>query len=145
MRFEGRELSLVGGDRTKVIAEIGVNHDGSIDKALDMINTIKSCGGDVVKLQAFIASEEISVFADKVDYQVSNTGSGGNQLEMAQALELSHSDLKKAREHCLSIDMPFLCTAFENKSLEFLVSDLEVKSLKIASSEVTHAIPCRYF
>lgn len=137
MRFGNTEIDFSNSERTKSIIEIGVNHNGDLDIARQLVLEIKAAGGDIVKFQAFIAEEEISVHAEKAAYQKVTTGEAGGQLEMAKALELSHNQLTTMRDFCYANDMPFLCTAFEPKSLAFLVNDLGVQAIKIASSEVT--------
>lgn len=139
MNFDTINIDFANPGHCQSIIEIGVNHNGDLDLARQMVREIKKRGGDIVKFQAFIAEEEISIHADKASYQKDTTGDDGTgQLEMAKALELSHGQLTTMRDFCAEMEMPFLCTAFESKSLEFLLRDLQVKSIKIASSEVTH-------
>lgn len=137
MRFGTTDIDFATVDRTQSIVEIGVNHNGDMEIARQLVREIKAAGGDIVKFQAFIAEEEISVHAEKASYQKDTTGADGGQLEMAKALELSHDQLREMRDFCHVEAMPFLCTAFESKSLDFLVRDLGVQAVKIASSEVT--------
>ncbi len=103
-----------------------------------LINEAQKRGADIAKFQAFVAEEEISKFADKAEYQKETTGAEGGQLEMAKALELTHAQLTEIRNYCFKISMPFLCSAFDSISLRFLIGDLKVKAIKIASSEVTN-------
>lgn len=139
MHFESLEIDFSAPGRCQSIIEIGVNHNGDLDLARRMVREIAKRGGDIVKFQAFIAEEEISVHADKATYQKDTTGDDGTgQLEMAKALELSHNQLMTMRDFCAELQVPFLCTAFESKSLEYLLNGLKVKAIKIASSEVTH-------
>jgi len=138
VNFDTTNFDFAEGNEPVSIIEIGVNHNGDMALAKRMVDTIADAGGHIAKFQAFIAAEEISVHAEKAAYQKNTTGAGSNQLEMAQALELSHGQLTEMRDYCRSKEMPFLCTAFESKSLEFLLNDLQVRAVKIASSEVTH-------
>jgi sialic acid synthase SpsE len=139
MNFDSISIDFSNPGHCRSIIEIGVNHNGDLDLARTMVREIAARGGDIVKFQAFIAEEEISIHADKANYQKAATGDDGSgQLEMAKALELSHDQLTTMRDFCAKMQMPFLCTAFESKSLEFLLRGLQAKSIKIASSEVTH-------
>lgn len=139
MNFDSISIDFENPGKCRSIIEIGVNHNGDLDLARTMVREIAARGGDIVKFQAFIAAEEISIHADKANYQKDTTGDDGTgQLEMAKSLELSHDQLTSMRDFCAEMQMPFLCTAFESKSLEFLLDGLQTKSIKIASSEVTH-------
>lgn len=138
MDFDSASFSFLPADPSVSIAEIGVNHNGDMVLAKKLIDEAIKCGADIVKFQAFVAEEEISKFADKADYQKETTGSGGGQLEMAKALELNHKQLTEIRDYCREKGAPFLCTAFDHTSLDFLVNELQVKAIKIASSEVTN-------
>lgn len=138
MNFESCIIDFSSVERPIVIAEVGVNHNCDMVLAKKLIDQAQDCGADIVKFQAFIAEEEISCYADKADYQKETTGNEGGQLEMAKALELTHSQIKEIKGYCECIDMPFLCTAFDEPSLYFLVNELNVKAIKIASSEITN-------
>ncbi len=138
MNFCSREFSFADGHETVVIAEVGVNHNGSAQTALRMIDVAAATGAHIVKFQAFRSEKEISKHAAKAPYQVETTSGDGNQLEMCKALELSGPVLAQMKGYCASIGMPFLCAAFDFESVDLLVHELEVPSLKIASSEVTN-------
>ncbi len=138
MNFESLSIDFSCQERTIIIAEVGVNHNCDMNLARELVDQAESCGADIVKFQAFVAEEEISKFAEKAAYQKDTTGESGGQLDMAKALELSHDQLTEIKRYCDGKNMPFLCTAFDHPSLEFLVNGLGVKALKIASSEVTN-------
>ena len=138
MDFGHSEFDFENTPEAIAIVEVGVNHNGDMDLARRLIDEVKKNKGHIVKFQAFIAADEISIHAEKAEYQKLTTGQGQGQLEMAQALELSHAQLREIHDYCATIELPFLCTAFESKSLQFLVKDLGVKAIKVASSEVTN-------
>lgn len=138
MDFTSRQIDFSVPDRTAVVAEIGVNHNGSIERALQMIDVAARAGADVVKFQAFRSEKEISRIAAKTPYQQETTSDAGNQLDMCKALELSPEALRRAYRHCLDSKIAFLCAAFDFDSADLLLSDLGVRSIKIASSEVTN-------
>lgn len=138
MEFGVGKFNFVNGSEPVSIVEIGVNHNGDIKLAEELIDTAKACGGHIVKLQAFVASEEISRHAEKAEYQKETTGDEQSQLDLVKGLELSNNQLRHLHRYCNDMQMPFLCTAFESVSLDFLLRDLAVKSIKIASSEITN-------
>jgi len=138
MNFESGDFYFREGDETVVIAEIGVNHNGDIAIAKKMVDAAMEAGVHAVKFQAFRSEKEISKFAAKTPYQKETTTDHGSQLEMCKALELSPATLREMKEYCAARKMPFLCSAFDFESVDLLVDDLKVKTIKIASSEVTN-------
>jgi N-acetylneuraminate synthase len=144
MDFGARQFDFREPDRTVVVAEIGVNHNGDPDRALRMIDVAASSGADVVKFQAFRSEKEISRFAAKTPYQRQTTSHEGSQLDMCRALELSPAALRRAYAHCRSLGVAFLCAAFDFESADLLLGDLGVRAVKIASSEVTNIPFLRY-
>ena len=78
-------------NRTFIIAEAGVNHNGSLDIALQMVDVAAAVGADAVKFQTFKAEKVIAAHAPKADYQKETTGSGESQLEMVRKLELDET------------------------------------------------------
>lgn len=140
MIFETKNFNFKEKDKTIIIAEVGVNHNGDKEIAKKMALVAKECGVDIVKFQAFDSSKEISVIADKASYQKKekSLNKSINQLELCKSLELSYDSLKEIKDYCNLLQIPFLCTAFEENSLNFLVDELKVKSLKIPSPEITN-------
>ncbi len=121
-----------------ILAEVGVNHNCSLDIAKKLVDVAIEAGADAVKFQRFISEEEISVFADKADYQKETTGSGGGQLEMCKALEFKDEYLIEMRAYCEARKIGYLVTAFEPNSVDWLINTLGMKTLKIPSSETTN-------
>ncbi len=121
-----------------IIAEAGVNHNGSYDKAIGLIESAAKAGADAVKFQTFKTENVITLNAKKAKYQEKTTGTTETQFEMVKKLELPfewHYDLIK---HCSKNKIEFLSTAFDHDSLNFLVNNLGLNTLKIPSGEITN-------
>lgn len=125
-------------DRSFIIAEAGVNHNGSIDLALDLVDAAAETGADAVKFQTFKSKNLVTSLAPKAEYQLQSTGSGGNQLEMLRKLELSRKDHERLLARCAEKNIEFISTPFDLESLALLV-DLGVGRIKIPSGELTNA------
>lgn len=121
----------------KIIAEIGVNHNGSIDRAKELIVAAKKSGADIVKFQTFKANENISKFADMADYQKRNTQSRKSQLELIEKYELSDKEFIEIYKFCNLQNIGFLSTAFDINALKFL-DQFDMPFIKIPSGEITN-------
>lgn len=121
-----------------VIAEAGVNHNGSVDLALQLIDAAKDAGADAVKFQTFLPELLVVPDASKAEYQITNTGSKETQQQMLQSLVLSEDDFIKLNDYAAKRKIKFLSTPFDPKSLDFLIS-LKVELLKISSGDITNA------
>jgi N,N'-diacetyllegionaminate synthase len=95
-------------------------------------------GAHILKFQAFRSEKEISSYAAKAPYQQETTTDKGSQLEMCKALELSASDLREIKAYCAERNVPFLCAAFDFDSVDLMVDDLKLSTIKVPSSEVTN-------
>lgn len=122
--------------RTLIIAEAGVNHNGSIEIAKNMIHAAHEAGADIVKFQTFKAEKLATAAANQADYQSKNDKKS-NQLEMLKALELSYSDFLILKKEADRIGIEFLSTAFDLESLIFLQS-MNPMRWKIPSGEITN-------
>ncbi|MCI5125678.1 MAG: N-acetylneuraminate synthase, partial [Candidatus Electrothrix sp. AR5] len=127
------------GRRVFVIAEAGVNHNGSLDRALRLIDAAAEAGADAVKFQTFKTENIVIISAPKADYQQKTTGSDESQFAMLKRLELSYDEHYHLLAHCQKSGIQFLSTAFDFESLDFLVQNLGLKILKIPSGEITNA------
>lgn len=123
-------------EKTLIIAEIGVNHNGSIDLAKQMIEVAKGCGADIVKFQTFNVDAITSKSAEMAQYQKENLGEEKSQKEMLSSLALSHSDFKELAECCKKIGIKFLSTPFDIESVRFLNNLQDM--WKIPSGEITN-------
>lgn len=121
-----------------VIAEAGVNHNGSIENAYKLIDAAVDAGVDYIKFQTFKAEKLVSVKAKKADYQIKNTKSEDeSQLVMLKKLELSHADHELLISYCKSKEIAFFSTAFDLDSLQYL-KDIGLDLVKIPSGEITN-------
>jgi N,N'-diacetyllegionaminate synthase len=124
--------------KTLIIAEAGVNHNGSIELAKKLIDVAADAGVDYVKFQTFKASKLVSKTAVKAAYQQQNTGNAvESQLEMLQKLELSVADHEELVDYCKLKGIKFFSTAFDLDSLDFL-KKIGLSLFKIPSGELTN-------
>lgn len=124
--------------RTLFIAEAGVNHNGSVELALQLVDAAADAGADVVKFQTFKAEQLVTAAARKAAYQVENTGEGGGQFEMLRRLEMSPEAHRLVLERCRARGIRFMSTAFDADSLDFLAS-FGMPAIKIPSGDISHA------
>jgi N-acetylneuraminate synthase len=123
----------------KIIAEAGVNHNGSKELAFRLIDAAHEAGVDIVKFQTFKAKNLVTKNAQQANYQARNTGVNESQLDMLSRLELCYDVHHELIRYCEQLGIEFLSTAFDQESLDFLVNDLKLKTLKIPSGELTNA------
>lgn len=134
---------LVGdGQPCFVIAEAGVNHNGSLDLALELVDAAAAAGADAVKFQTFTAEGVASAAAPKAEYQLHTTDPEESQLGMLRALELSLDDHRAILERCRQRGITFLSTPFDRASVDLLVG-LGVAAVKVASPDVTNHLLLR--
>jgi N,N'-diacetyllegionaminate synthase len=120
-----------------VIAEAGVNHNGSPERALRLVDAAVRAGADAVKFQTFIAEQVVSPTAPKAAYQRETTGIGESQLEMVKKLEFPPHVFGDIQHYCQSVGILFLSTPFEESSADLLEA-LAVPAFKIPSGEITN-------
>lgn len=122
----------------RIIAEAGVNHNGSLEMAKRLVDAAAEAGADYVKFQTFKAENLVTGKASKAEYQKKNTGeSDESQLAMLRKLELSESDHRELKDYCQKRGIKFLSTPFDLESIEFLHS-LGLDLWKIPSGEITN-------
>jgi N-acetylneuraminate synthase len=125
--------------RTYVIAEAGINHNGSIQSALGLVDAAAEAGADAIKFQTFRARDLVSVHAEKAKYQRDTTDQEESQLEMLLRFELNENMHVALIERAASRGIDFLSTPFDFPSLSLLVDRFSLKTIKLSSSEITNA------
>ena len=122
--------------KTYIIAEIGVNHNGSIKIAKNMIKSASECGVDAVKFQTFNTKELVTEYAKTANYQKINANED-SQLEMLNKLELSFDEFKEIRDYALENNVMFISSPFDTESVDML-EKLHVPLYKLGSGELTN-------
>ena len=125
-----------------IIAEAGVNHNGSVEQAKKLIDAAKDAGADAVKFQTFNAEKVVIEKAEKAEYQKETTG-GGTQYGMLKNLELSEEDFNELADYAKKAGILFLSSPFDKKSVD-LLDGINVPAFKIASGEITNFPLLRY-
>lgn len=126
-----------GFKKVFIIAEAGVNHNGSVETAKKLISAAKEAGADSVKFQTSRADKVISRFAPKAEYQKKTTGEFESQLDMARKLALSKEAHKELIDDCGRKGIMFLSTPFDLEGID-LLNSLGLETLKIPSGEITN-------
>ncbi len=122
---------------TFVIAEAGVNHNGSLELAKKLIDIAQDAGADAVKFQTFKAEAVTSIHAKKAEYQLKTTNPEESQLDMIKKLELSYESFKELYDYSKKKGIIFMSTPFDIESARFL-EDLGLEIFKIPSGEITN-------
>ena len=120
-----------------IIAEAGVNHNGSLECAKEMALAAKKAGADIVKYQTAVPEQVVSRFAEKADYQKQQTGSEESQLEMIKKIHFGFEEHRQLKEYCDEIGIRYLSTPFDLDSIDFLAT-LDMPVWKIPSGEITN-------
>lgn len=127
------------GNRTWIIAEAGVNHNGSRERALALVEAAVRAGADVVKFQSFRADRLVTSTATTARYQKAAIGNDQSQFEMLRALELSDDDVAVIAQACKRAGIAFMSTPFDAESATYLVRAIGVATLKVGSGDLTNA------
>ena len=123
--------------RPYIIAEAGVNHNGNLDIAIELIDAAYNAGADAVKFQTFNANLLVTKNADLANYQKNTAGKSNSQYNMLKKLELTHEMHKILMSHCDKKGILFMSSAFDLISLKYLLS-LPMDYLKIPSGEINN-------
>ena len=124
-------------DRVFIIAEAGVNHNGSVEIAKKLVDAAKDAGSDAVKFQTFKSEKTVSIFAAKAEYQKGTTDESETQLEMVKKLELDMNEHREIMSYCNQKGIMFFSTPFDLESVDML-NVLGLGVFKIASGEITN-------
>lgn len=119
------------------IAEAGVNHNGSIELAYQLIDAAVEAGADAVKFQAFDPSKLVTQDAPQAEYQTRNLGVKGSQQEMLAPLALSPAIFRDLRDYCQKMRIDFLCTPFDEENARMIV-DLGCPVIKVGSGDLSN-------
>jgi len=122
---------------TIIIAEAGVNHNGSIELARQMVDAAHQCGVDYVKFQTFKAETIANKFAGQAEYQEHNLKKKSSQVEMLRQLEINFTDFRLLNDYCKEVGIKFMSTPFDLESIDFLAG-LEMDYMKVPSGEITN-------
>ena len=120
-----------------IIAEAGVNHNGSLDLAKKLVDEGKKAGVDIVKFQLAIPELLVSRTAKMAEYQIANTGKEESQLEMIKKISLTFEEHKELMKYCQENGVTYLCTPFDLPSIDFLHANRH-NTWKIPSGEITN-------
>lgn len=120
-----------------VIAEAGVNHNGSLDLALQLVDMAKACGADAVKFQTFRAARLATRTARKAEYQNRTTEITESQFEMLRSLELNEAAHRYIIERCRMVGIQFLSSPFDRESAD-LLDAMGLQRFKVPSGEITN-------
>ena len=124
---------------TTIIAEAGVNHNGDLSMALELVDQAAKAGVDYIKFQTFRAENLATSSANKASYQTRTTDASESQLEMLRRLELSIEDHNVIMARCAEKGVRFLSTPFDMDSLELLTNTFRLSEIKLGSGELTNA------
>lgn len=128
---------MTSSNQTLIIAEAGVNHNGDLELAKQLIDAAADADADIVKFQTFQANKLVTEQAEQALYQQKAIGKKQSQLSMLQQLELKPDQHEQLIEYCQHRSIEFLSTAFDSYSIELLAS-LQIKRWKIPSGEITN-------
>ncbi|MBN2562046.1 MAG: N-acetylneuraminate synthase [Phycisphaerae bacterium] len=131
-----------GGHRAFIVAEAGVNHNGRLETALELVKAAADSGADAVKFQTFKTEELVTRALEKAPYQAGNTG-GGSQFDMIKKLELDEESHHKLKNACDDLGVTFLSTPFYEGGVD-LLADMKVSAIKVDSGNLTNFPLLRY-
>jgi len=135
MQVLGRKIGK--GCPVFVVAEAGVNHNGDMAIAKQLIDVAANCEVDAIKFQTLNASNYISRYAPKANYQLEATDRQESQVDMVRKFELSKDQHIELMCHCKKLGLPFFSTAFDNEGVD-LLDELGVEVFKIPSGEINN-------
>ena len=123
--------------KTIIIAEAGVNHNGDLEKAKNLVKVAAECGADYVKFQMFEAEKLATPLAIKAAYQIANTNSAESQFQMLKNLEISKADYIKLLNYSSECDIKIFSTGFDIE-MNNMLAELGQRMFKVPSGEITN-------
>ena len=130
-------------NKTYIIAEAGVNHNGRLDLALRLCDAAKAASADAVKFQTWVTEKIVAAGTEMADYQQRNLGGGQSQFEMLKGLELSYAQFADIKAYCDRIGITFLSTGDNPEDIDFLLG-LDMPLVKLGSGDITNLPLLRY-
>lgn len=124
--------------KTQIIAEAGVNHNGDIRLAHELVEIAVQAKADAIKFQTFDTNKLVTTSAEKAQYQARRTGADESQYTMLKRLELSKKEYQQLFSFCQQQQIEFISTPFDLDSADFLLNDLNVQTIKVASGDITY-------
>lgn len=118
-----------------IIAEVGVNHNGDLGSARELIDVAVDAGADAVKFQSFTTDKLVTKDAKKAEYQKQYDNGSDTQAGMLRGLELSRKDTLDLKQYCDNAGIEFMSTPFDSEMLRFLVEDVKLNRIKLPSGE----------
>lgn len=131
------------GNSCFIIAEAGVNHNGDVKLAHQLIDAAIKSGANAVKFQSFITEALVTSKTPKAEYQIKTTGGNSGQYKMLKSLEMSADDHAKLKDHCDQAGTLYLCTPYDNISVDML-DKIDISAFKVASTDTTNVPLLRY-
>lgn len=125
--------------RTYIISEAGVNHNGSLDMALKLVDVALEAGADAIKFQTFNAEKLVTKHASKAEYQKQTSGEKESQYDMLKSLELSDAEQTTILAYCGQKGIQFISTPFDLESVDLLVKTFDLSLIKVSSGDLTNA------
>lgn len=122
-----------------IIAEAGVNHNGSLDLAFRLVDAAVESRADAVKFQTYKTENLVTKKAKQARYQTKNIGEEMSQFDMLKKLELSYKEFIQLKAYCDVKEIEFLSTPFDRESVDFLIDELKIATVKISSGELTNS------
>ena len=123
-------------DRIFIIAEAGVNHNGSLSTAKKMVKVAKECGADAIKFKSFSADGITCTDTMRAKYQARSNDTLESQYVMLKKLELSKSSFNELNNLCKEYQIEFMSTPFDINNAKYLIEELKMEKIKIASGEI---------
>ena len=126
-------------NKTYIIAEAGVNHNGQAELAFKLVDLASAAGADAIKFQTFKTESLVTKSAKKAEYQTQTTDNEESQYQMLKQLELSDELHHQLFEYAKGAGVDFISTPYDMESLDFLVDDLKLETIKLSSGDLTNA------